>query len=377
MAAPKTKEKGFDLKKFNKEMSGFMFKKPERDDQGNIKTQKYKTNILPLDTLLNGGFPQGRVIGLGAEWGVGKTTALIQACSNIIDTYNKRIYYIDIEGGATYELFEAMGCAHHIWDAEENPEGMLYLINVTTIQMIAKITKQVCTDDNTAVIVYDSDTQVVDQLDLDKDDLGTSNNAIGARARMWSKAAGPLLAVVKMSHACLVIVHQARMDLTGFRPRIVASGGNAIKHMASAEIWGKRKAWIGEDNVTEKVKKEDAIGALVEFSTTKNRLGLPFRKVMFPIFFGKGVSNLWVYKDWLIANEWLDKASGELIPYIKVSGSWFQIELPGIVSQKVQGGDKVNDFIKQYAEEIGKIIEESGGVALAKTPEPENEFDEE
>ena len=167
----------------------------------------------------------------------------------------------------------------------------------------------------------------------------------------------------------------------------VAAGGNAAKHIASAEIWGKRKKYIGEGNVTEGVKKEESIGAYVELSTAKNRLGLPFRKLNVPIFFGKGVSNLWAYKEWLEENTWTNKETAEILPCIEKSGSWYQVNLP-FISKKVQGDnavwkilldnvDAVKAFVAQLAVPCNEPVNEFAIIdpvtvrLLVKLPEPE------
>ena len=362
MSKKKTEE--FNEKQFKKEIGDFLFRKPETLEDGTIKTERYETDILMLDILLNGGLPKGRAIGFGAEWGVGKTTMLIQACGNIVEKYDKKVYYIDVEGGATYELFEAMGYADLLYDPETNPDGKFYLLSIETIQDIAKIIKQVSMDPDTAVIVIDSDTHVVDGLALEEDDLGTSNKAVGVDARMWSKAAKPIGAVIKKSNACLVIVHQARVDISGFRPRITSTGGNAIKHLATVEVWGKRKSWIGEGNALVKDKKE-AIGAYVSLNTEKNRLAKPFSSVMVPVFFGKGVSNLWAYKEWLETSSYTDDVTGEVTPYIKKKGSWYEINLPS-GSEKVQGDAAVWQVLLDKVDEVKDIVDSNGGFSVKK-----------
>lgn len=370
--APTTKE-------INTAIGDFLFKKPEILDDGTIKTPRYETGIVMFDMLLNGGLPKGKAIAIGAEWGVGKTTLLIQALGNIAEKYNKKIYYLDAEGGATYELFEAMGYAGALYDPETNPDGLFYLLNLTTIQDISKIIKIVSADPDTAAIVIDSDTKVVDGLALEEEDLGTSNKAVGMNARMWSKAAGPIDAIIKQSEACLIVVHQARVDLTGFMPKITATGGNAIKHMVSVEIWGKKKGWILPDFSISTASKDKpkAIGAYVKFTTEKNRLTKPFASVMVPIFFGKGVSNKWAYKEWLETHEFTDSLTGEAKPFINKKGSWYEITLPSGVNAKVQGDTKVWDFVNDNYDEIKSYVDSHGGFSLVHEADDddENPFD--
>ncbi|MCF7926843.1 MAG: DNA recombination/repair protein RecA [Candidatus Izimaplasma sp.] len=323
--------------------------------KGELYTPKYKTDLLNLDVLLNGGFPKGRVIGIGAEWGVGKTTLLIQACGNIIEKYDKKVYYIDVEGGATYDLFNSMGYAELLYNPNTNPNGKFIVITTETIENITKIINRVSKEDDTGIIVIDSATQVISEKQTKMDDLGASKKHIGYAARMWSRVAKPIVAVMKKTNACLVLVHQARTDISGFKPRVVASGGNALKHIASAELWGKRKKWI--DNVfSTTTYKSKAIGAYVEFTTNKNRLCNPFTKVNIPIFFGRGVSNLWMFKEWLENNSF-ENEDGKEIPYLKDSNSWFQFNLP-FLDKKVHGINKLYDLMHEHFKKIKSFIEE-------------------
>ncbi len=351
-----------DEKGIANELKSYSLRAPERDDEGGLITPKYRTGIFYLDLLLKGGFPLGKIIGMGSEEGAGKTTALINAMCNIVLEYpEKRGYYIDVEGGATYELWEAMGYSDLIYDADFNPRGRIHLLESETIQDISRQVKLFAADPNTALIIIDSDTAVVDRNDLEDAELGTAKNPAAKNARMWSGPLRVMNAIIKRSQACLVLVHQATTDLSGFIPQVKSTGGRVSKHMASAELWGRRKAFIGEGNVTEGVKKEEAIGALLELSTTKNRLGLPFRKVILPIFFGKGVSNLWAYKDWLSQNEWSDPDTAEVHGCIVKSGSWYQITLP-FVTQKVQGENAVWKLLLDHGEQVKAFVEKESGL---------------
>lgn len=357
---PKKEVKEVDSKKLNKFLSDYLFEEPETLEDGTIKTSRYETGIIMFDLLLNGGLPKGRAIAIGAEPGVGKTTLLIQACGNIVEKYDKKAYYLDVEGGATYELFEAMGFANLLYHPTTNPDGKMYLLSVKTIQDISRIIKQVSADPETAAIVIDSDTQVTDQLAIDDEILGTGNNAVGSNARMWSKASRPLSAIISNSTASLLVVHQARVNLTGFRPKIESAGGNALKHLVSVEVWGKRKAWIGPGNVWVK-KRQEAIGSYVKLTTEKNRLTKPFATVELPIFFGRGVSNKWAYKQWLEEHEIVDNATGEVLKVLDKAGAgYYTLTLPS-GPYKCRGDEDMWKLIDEHYEEIVTYVEDSGG----------------
>lgn len=362
--AKKAEAKEVNIKELHKFLGDFLFDEPETLEDGTIKTARYETGIIMFDLLLNGGLPKGRTVSIGAEPGVGKTTLLIQACGNIVEKYDKKAYYIDVEGGATYELFESMGFANLLYHPNSNPDGKLYLLSVRTIQDIARIIKKVYDDPQTAVVVIDSDTQVTDQTDIDDEVLGTGKNAVGGNARMWSKASRPLNALISASEMTLLIVHQARVNLSGFMPKIESAGGNALKHLTSVEVWGKKKGWIGEGNVFVKSRAE-AIGSYVKLTTEKNRLTKPFATVEIPIFFGRGVSNKWAYKEWIETHTVADPLTGEITNILNKAGAgYYTLTLPS-GPYKCRGDEDMWKMLDEHIDEIIKYVDSNGGFKIA------------
>jgi len=337
----------------------------DRDSEGRIITEKWETQIIMLDLLLNGGFPKGHSIAFGAVKGAGKTTILIQALGNIVEKYNKNVYYIDVEGGATPELFESMGYSNLLYNSETNPNGKFFVLNMTTIQDIGRLLKALRDSDyekeNTACIVIDSDTFVVDERVLEDESLGLTSKAVAVSARMWAGAAKVFQAIIRETPFTLIYVHQAREDLSGFFVKTTTTGGNAIKHAVSAELIGKTRGYI-DANLNETSSRAEAAGIKLEITTDKNRLTTPNAKITLPLIYGRGVSNRWAYQDWLEKNTFTDSATGEIRTYIEKSGSWFTLTLPSIGSQRVQGQVKLTELIDQNIGEVLDLINKNGGL---------------
>lgn len=362
-----SKKSKINAKELNKMLGEFLPRPPEIMEDGSIRTERWLTGINSFDLLLNGGLPKGHTIALGSEPGVGKTTLFIQALGNIIETYNKKCYYLDVEGGATYELIHDMGYSDLLWHPETNPDGKFYLLDISTIQQLARILKVITADEETAVVVLDSDTNVIDQNNLEKDDLGTSDRSAASNARMWSQHGRNLQAVIKSSDITFVLVHQARVDLSGFRPRIVATGGNAAKHMASVEIFGRRRKWLNKD--FEEVKEKEAEGALLAISTSKNRLTKPFSSIELPIIFGRGISNKWSYREWLTNFDVVDEVTGEVTKALSMrGGGYYTLRLPSGVYE-ARGKDNVWALVDEHYDEIVAYVEANGGFVIGKSEE--------
>lgn len=351
------------------ELAGEFLVKPPQIEDGKLKTPRWKTGIASLDRLTDGGFPKGKGVALGSEEGVGKTTLLLETALNQMNMYGTRVAYIDTEGGGTYDLAQGIGIdyTNYLYHPEHNKKGKFFFYSATTIQEVAKICKIALEDETVSLVVIDSTTQVTDQTALDEDDLGTSKNPIGESARMWSSALRKIGAIVNRSQATLVTVNQARnKQVPGMAMAMMMapSGGKAQKHFATIEIWGTRKKYLGEGDVIG-VKKAEAIGAQIQLTTLKNRLGLPFRSVDTYVYFGKGVSNKWEYKQWLEEHTIEDRATGEIRP-ILVTGSYSSLLLPSgeknmVDGKRARGSDDVWRLMEDNWDEILQFVDDNGG----------------
>lgn len=366
----------FKDKKVRDMINSFLPPSVPRDNVGNAITPKYKTGIGALDSLMGGGFPQGHAVGFATVEGGGKTTLAIQSGCNIIEEYNKYVYYFDVEGGCSPELFSSMGLVQHLYDPELNPTGKFIVMSVKTVQEIVKLLKFVIAYESTALVVIDSTTLTADELQLDDELLGTGKNSVGAHARMWSNASRQINALMPTTKASLLLIHQARENLSGFHVKTEAARGRGLKHLVSIDIFGTVGKFIDENGNDQAkgtfIKREDAKGAVLNLTTTKNRMTRPYQKVSLPLFYGRGASNRWAYAEWLQTHMMIDKLTGEVmldtkgepVYMLNKSGSWFDFYLPS-GHQKVQGMANVNVLIDEHIEEILEYIETNGGLANA------------
>lgn len=340
---------------------------PETTVDGTVVAPRWETDIIMLDALLGGGFPKGKIVAIGSEEGVGKTTILLHSATNIITKHGKKVLYLDVEGGVTYSMMEGIGLLPHLYNKETNPDGLFYLMELESIQDINAVMQVVAADPEVALVIIDSTSNVINETDLDAEFMGADKNAVGSDARMWSANFKKINAQIKRSNACLVIVHQARNNLSGFHVTMGPSGGKAARHVATIEIWGMRREFIGEGDVTKDktgtaIKRGDAIGARVQLTTTKNRLGMPFRAVDAFLYFGKGVSNKWAYRDLLSELQITDEATGEVRPVLQ-AGGWPSLQLPSGLYKgaEYRGNDGTWKLMEDHWDEIIEYIEANGG----------------
>lgn len=332
--------------------------------EGLANTPRYKTDIIALDALLDGGFPKGHMISISTEEGGGKSTLISQACGNIIEKYDKKVYYFDVEGGVTPELLNSMGYIEHLYHPQTNPEGKFIRLRAKFIQEIAQVFKEIIEDKETAVIVIDSTTATEDRKILEDEELGTGKNSVGSHARMWSSAARAFGALIADTDVTLVMIHQARENLSNFIVRTEAARGRALKHATSVEIWGTISKWLDSEG-KELKGRTGAGGTILRLTTTKNRLTKPFMAVKMPLIFGKGASNMWAYRDFLENKDVIDEVTGEATKMLNVKGGGhFELHLPS-GSHKGQGGDAITDLIEENIEEILELYQADGGMKLS------------
>ncbi len=355
------KRKDLD-KKRNELMENFKISSTQKNKDGSIQTKRYNTGSVTFDLFTGGGLPAGKAIGIGAEEGAGKTTMVLDFMFNVLENYpDKKALFIDAEAGLAVELIEAMGYSHHIFSSE-NPDGRAFLAEASTIQDINRLIKVFTQYPELAIIVIDSTNNVIDVTDIEEDDLGATKNVTARKARLWSNNVGALNYVVSRSNACLILIHQARSDLSGFRVRTVSANNRALRHLATMEIWGSVKGFIAEDETISN-QRAGSIGALLELSVSKNKLGLPFQKTEIPIYFGRGVSNKWAYRTYLEENTTVVPSTGEERPYLERKGAWYFLTLPS-GEYKGQGNSKAWEMIEENFDEIVKLVEDRGGFQI-------------
>jgi RecA/RadA recombinase len=203
----------------------------------NLNVDRYSTNIKALDDLLNGGLPIKKILNISREPGAGSTTMILQMAKNIISNHKKNVHYIDSDGGITTDLLNSMGCMHLLYDRNTNPGGQLYIYPVDTIEDIMKIIETVTKDPKSGLIVIDSESSVIEQEILDDPYLGTSKTGYKSNARMWSKRAKKINALMNLSNASMIITSQVRFNNNDFQANKTTTACNAIKYIRAGHIF--------------------------------------------------------------------------------------------------------------------------------------------
>lgn len=227
--------------------------------KGTIPTGSYG-----IDTALKGGWPTGRVVLLYGATGGGKSTLALIAAANA-QKAGGSVLWIDSEIS-----FDPRWATNFGVDVDSIP--VIQSKSLETILYASEIMLG-GEDENIDVIVVDS----ISSIQADKYYEQHDSHAAGTQAKVSKEL------IFKLQHwapkALIIIVSQATMDLSNFRPMMVPTGGNALKHASTVTIWLRSSpSDIIKTNTTNGDKSYDNQwkGMNVHWKLTKSRVSEPY-----------------------------------------------------------------------------------------------------
>lgn len=259
---------------------------------------------LAISNRPNGGFPVGRIVELQGMEASGKSLIMAHVLANTQKKGGLAVY-IDTENALSEEFLRAIGV---------DVNNMLY-VPLETIEDIFEAVENIIetirksSKDRLVSIVVDSvsaaTTKIEQDADYEKDGWATS------KAIIMSKAMRKITNVIGKQRVLLLCASQLREKMgVMFGDKYTTSGGKALGFHASCRIRlkgiGKLKSGSG--------KTEQIIGVQTEAQIIKNRMGPPFKKATFDIYFNSGIDD---FNSWLT----LMKDYG----LVKVSGAYYTL----------------------------------------------------
>ena len=242
---------------------------------------------LAISNRPNGGFPVGRIVELQGMEASGKSLIMAHVLANTQKKGGLAVY-IDTENALSEEFLRAIGV---------DVNNMLY-IPLETIEDIFEAVENIIetirksSKDRLVTIVIDSvsaaTTKIEQEADYEKDGWAT------AKAIVMSKAMRKITNTIGKQRVLLLCASQLREKMgVMFGDKYTTSGGKALGFHASCRIRlkgiGKLKNGTG--------KTEQIIGVQTEAQVIKNRMGPPFKKATFDIYFNSGIDD---YNSWLV-----------------------------------------------------------------------------
>ena len=259
---------------------------------------------LAISNRPNGGFPVGRIVELQGMEASGKSLIIAHTLANTQKKGGLAVY-IDTENALSEEFLRAVGVdvSNMLYVPLETIEDAFEAIE-NIIETVRKSSK-----DRLVTIALDSvsaaTTKIEQDADYDKDGWAT------AKAIVMSKAMRKITSIIGKQRVLFLCTSQLREKMgVMFGDKYTTSGGKALGFHASCRIRlkgvGKLKSGTG--------KTEQIIGVQTEAQVIKNRMGPPFKKATFDIYFNSGIDD---YNSWLA----LKKDYG----VIKQSGAYYTI----------------------------------------------------
>lgn len=231
-----------------------MSKKTEEPTIGKLsdkKDEQYIASGTPLDDLMGGGFPRGRITELWGKEGVGKTHVATLLMANM--SKDQKVLFVDTE----YSLNK-----HHVEALGANPDNIQYLADSRLERVCEALIDAVGKYD---VIILDS-LAMLTPLTVENQEVG--ERSIGLFALLlkhWVVKFRPLLST---SQTAFIALNQFRPNI-GMYTVLEAPGGKAWAHSVDIRIY---MTTASADKIKEGKKQ---IGHWVHCQVKKNKLASP------------------------------------------------------------------------------------------------------
>lgn len=328
----------------------------------NFKTTQFlNTGSVILDSVLvqDGisdikGLPLGKFIEFYGDTGCGKSTIVLQACK-VACALGYYCVYLDVEGGVNESQLDGIGLTPYM------EKGLFHVIPVNTFEEAEEVILGLMEAGNIAYIVIDSITALLPGV-LQEESIGEVRP--GIHARYTSLFMQKFKPVAKEKNITFLFINQMRTKLNfkGVSSQDSA-GGSAQKFYQDIRIYMRTSKKLERVAETINGRETIQIGSETTIVAKKNRYNKPFVEGNAYVIFGKGISNIQSYTDWLINND---------IVYQK--GSWYYIEFKDYEKVSLQGINKVNAWVKAHSKEVREYIDANGGFLLVKPSSTEDDI---
>lgn len=281
-----------------------------------------------LDEALGGGWVEGRIVNLVGDRSSGKTLLAIEACANFIKKHPKaKVRYGEAEAAFDKSYAGALGMP---LASVEFTEGDSELNTVEDFykDLVAYVNSR---KGQAGLYVLDSLDALSDDAEQKRDlDEGT----YGAnKAKKMGEIFRRIVRLLEKTRVTLIVISQIRDKMNvSFGETKTRSGGRALDFYATHIVW---LAQIGR---LKKVIKgvERPYGVDVRANIKKNKVGMPYREVDFPILFGYGIDDLTAGVEWLV-----EVKSLHALEELGVTKDGYKLLL---TNMRDKGGEPVREF---------------------------------
>jgi len=292
--------------------------------------KKFSSGCVSVDIALGGGWGRGRIVEVFGPESSGKSTLALEAVASIQRAGGLALF-VDAEHALDPEYSRNLGV---------NTDELIFSqpgCGETAIEVVDSFATSGLVD----LIVVDSVAALVPKAEIEGQ---MEDSAMGAHARLMSKAMRVLTGPASKSGTTIMFINQLRNKIVLFGDPRTTTGGNALKFYASQRVELKNKGLL-------KDKHGNIIGRETLVKVVKNRIAPPFKETSVVIRHGTGTDSELDILRLAVEREVVAKA-----------GSWYSLG----EKRLGQGEDKVCDLLRIDAKLRKDIVDRLKGLLDAK-----------
>lgn len=229
------------------------------------------TGCFAIDRLLGcGGIPRGRIIEVYGQESSGKSTLCLYLAAQV-QKAGGTVAYIDAENAYDAIYAKKIGVQTE----------KLMVAQSETLEEAFDTLRALAETNEVDLIIVDSVAALTPKSELEGEEMLKETMAL--QARLLGKALRIVTGPISRSRTVVIFINQLRQKVgVVWGNPDVTPGGKALKFFASVRL-----------NVTKGDKilgsKDVQIGNTIKLTAVKNKVGFPFRKGTFDLYYGEGV----------------------------------------------------------------------------------------
>lgn len=266
------------------------------------------TGCLPLDVILGGGIPVGRMIEIYGDTSTGKSLVAAHIVKQTQDMGGIAVLF-DTETTTSGDILDVIGV---------DRENLIYSTPDTVEQVWRELDdllerKDKYYPDDVMTIVWDSVAATSSEEELEGlRKKGLNSHSMALHARLLSIVCRQLPRMIARRKIALVIINQTRENIgVLFGDTKTTFGGKSLGFYASVRLEISKIR-----NTKSLVEGGGITGIETRMFVSKSKVGKPFGTCEVPIVFDKGIDDVAAIFLWL-------KKIGKLV----TAGSWYKLSL--------------------------------------------------
>ncbi len=270
-----------------------------------LSKERIKTDIVPFDSIINGGFETtGTIVQIISSSGLGKSSITCQICLALCNK-GFNILYVDTEGSVGLDLLSSVGLIDYL-------DNHFFYVRESSFSKVEQVMDQFISTNEIQFIVIDSLANLMhdgfDDLSLNKNKpikdenkkekngaISITTNNSNYNSRQLTLFLNKYSMISKEKKISMIYINQFRTRITNLFNYAEEKIGGSKNVKYNSDIIIKISNNISTENKDFKTfvnkESEDKIGRDLEFEIIKSNQSRPGRKIPFRLIFGKGISN--------------------------------------------------------------------------------------